>query len=129
MTLNASLDDTTLLVLEGEAVVLIGTLMMLEDAGYVAVGAANIVEARRALAGHPQIAAMITDIHLRGWLDGVAFAHEARRFSPGLEILVVSGLAHPTGSDFPDRARFLEKPYTSQQITDSLDALLKSPDN
>ena len=50
-------------------------------------------EARLALRQHPGIAALVTDVHLAGTINGIAFAHEARRLCPSIRILVVSGIA------------------------------------
>jgi hypothetical protein len=38
---------------------------------------------------------------------------------------VVSGIAQPSIGDLPNGARFLEKPFMSQQIAENLNQLMK----
>jgi CheY-like chemotaxis protein len=118
-------EPPTVLVVEDEPLILVSTVMDVEDAGYLAIGVANAVEARLALQRYPRIAALVTDVHLAGSINGIALAHEARRLSPRIKILVVSGIAQPSIGDLPNGARFLEKPFMSQQIAENLNQLMK----
>ncbi len=76
-----------------------------------------------------EIAAVVTD-SMMPVMDGATMIHELRRMDPGIPILATSGL-HPSGA--MDRlveagtVRFLQKPYTAEQLQEALSLLLGDP--
>lgn len=114
----------TVLVVDDDAMTLVTAIMTVEDAGYVAISARDAAGALLALQQHGQIAALFTDIHMPGTMDGLALAHEAHRVWPAIRILLASGDTHPTPAEMPDQGQFLGKPYTPGQVVTSLDGLL-----
>jgi CheY-like chemotaxis protein len=119
-----ALDPVTVLAVDDNALSLMTAMMIIVDAGYIAIAADNADAAMRALRKYPHIDALFTDVHMPGSMDGLALAKETHRLWPDIKILVVSGDANPTDAEIPDEARFLRKPYTSQQITRTLSELM-----
>jgi two-component system cell cycle sensor histidine kinase/response regulator CckA len=67
---------------------------------------------------HPDIELVVTDISMPR-LDGVTFAHRARRLHPALKVLFVSGLQHP-----PPSEKFLLKPFMRGALVSAVQRLL-----
>jgi two-component system chemotaxis response regulator CheY len=80
--------------------------------------ASDGVEGLEVLADHPDIGLVVTDISMPR-LDGVAFAHRARRLHPELKVLFVSGLQHP-----PACEKFLLKPFMRGALVSAVQRLL-----
>jgi CheY-like chemotaxis protein len=80
--------------------------------------ASDGVEGLEVLADHPDISLIVTDIAMPR-LDGVAFAHRARRLHPELKVLFVSGLQHPPASE-----EFLPKPFMRRALVSAVQHLL-----
>jgi two-component system, response regulator PdtaR len=59
-----------------------------------------------------------------GTMDGVALAHYVRGRWPPVKIIVTSGYAKVRESDLPPGSLFVEKPYTPEQISDKMTALM-----
>ncbi|MHB1111020.1 MAG: response regulator [Devosia sp.] len=114
----------TILVVDDDALTLMTAIMTVEGAGYIVIAARDAEGAMQALQRHAQIAALFTDIHMPGMMDGLALAHETHRIWPAIRILLTSGDAHPMAADMPDRGQFLRKPYTPGQVVGSLSGLL-----
>jgi len=69
------------------------------------------------------IHALFTDIHVPGSMDGLALAHLSRREWPWVRLLIVSGRAKPAEHELPQGARFLAKPYETEQVISHLWAM------
>jgi len=95
----------------------------LSEAGYQVVSAASGFEGRDLLATHDVDVAVI-DLRLPGRLDGVALAGEARRQHPHLPIIFVSGA--PPDDDAIKDGRFLQKPFTDEELLQEIRACLAS---
>jgi two-component system, response regulator PdtaR len=114
----------TVLVVEDNPMARICAVIVVEDAGYCAIIAVDAQEALDALAEHPRISALFTDVEMPGSMDGFELAAEARRLRPDLGILIASGKAEPRLEDLPERAVFVSKPYAVPVVTLALAALL-----
>ena len=59
---------------------------------------------------------LFTDVQMPGAMDGLALAHHVRATWPKIGLLITSGTLRPDGSDLPDGARFLAKPYEHTEV-------------
>jgi CheY-like chemotaxis protein len=83
----------TVLVVEDEHGVRSHTAGLLCELGYRVVEAGTGATALEALAMHPDIALVLTDVGLPGGMNGRQLADKARRARPGLKILFTTGYA------------------------------------
>ena len=91
---------------------------MLEELCEQVYQASDGVEGLEVLADHPDIGLIVTDISMPR-LDGLTFAHQARRMHPELKVLFVSGLQHPPASE-----KFLLKPFMRGAFVSAVQRLL-----
>lgn len=117
------LEKATILVVESEAIIRMGTVHMLEDAGYGVVEASDAHAAIRILESRNDIRAVFTDIKMPGVLCGLRLARAIRDRWPPIHLIVTSGLSAPTEKEFPKMGRFIRKPYTAEQVLGALDEL------
>jgi len=85
--------DAKILIVEDDDDVRTYTSTTLRDFGYSVVEAANAKEALKALASHPDIDLLFTDVGLAGGMNGRQLADEAVRRQPKLRVLFTSGYA------------------------------------
>lgn len=112
----------TILLIEDEALIRMGTSAMLEDGGFQVLEAANADEARILIAEHPEIAAVITDVQMPGSMDGLALTKLLHRDHAHIPVLITSGRSGPQEA-LQNGASYLPKPYTAQAITHALSGL------
>jgi CheY-like chemotaxis protein len=110
------------LVVEDEALVRLGTVALLEDAGYQTLEAGNAEEAIAILEKRSDIRVVVTDIHMPGSMDGVRLAHYVRDRWPPIHLIVVSGV--PNSLPLPEKALFFSKPYKPEAILTAFARLL-----
>jgi DNA-binding NtrC family response regulator len=72
--------------------------------------AAEAVLARTA----DRLALMLTDVKLAGDMSGVELAHIARRYNPGMGVIVTSGT--PLHAELPDGVKFWSKPWAPLDV-------------
>ncbi|WP_230482157.1 response regulator [Sphingomonas sp. Leaf21] len=106
----------TILIVEDQPLLLLHVQFALEDAGYVVIQAASADDALVALARHPEIRAVFTDVAMPGSLDGAALATSIHRSHPHVAVLVTSGEQSYVPDDLPEGVRFVSKPYTGHDI-------------
>jgi CheY-like chemotaxis protein len=92
---------------------------MLEDLCDQVYQASDGVEGLKILEDHPDIGLIVTDISMPR-LDGLTFAHQARRLHPELKVLFVSGLQHP-----PPSETFLLKPFMRRAFVSAVQGLVQ----
>jgi CheY-like chemotaxis protein len=114
----------TVLVVEDEALIRMGTAYMLQDAGYGVVEAADADSAIGILENRTDIRVVLTDIKMPGMLCGLKLARAVFDRWPPIHLIVTSGLSIPSEAEFPGIARFIRKPYTPDDILRTLDELL-----
>ena len=100
---------------------------LVEDAGFVALQAANADEAIGILEHRVDIALILTDVDMPGSMDGLKLAHAVRRRWPPIKIIIVSGKTHLSDADLPSDARFFSKPYSPAGMISELRSLLAPP--
>ncbi|MGO4677140.1 response regulator [Bosea sp. 2YAB26] len=110
----------TVLVVEDEPFVRMDAVDMVEEAGFIAVEAANADEAIRILETNPDIRIIFTDIGMPGSMDGIKLAFAVRERWPPVVIIIASGHQKPLAADLPARARFFAKPYEHAAIKAAL---------
>jgi two-component system, response regulator PdtaR len=115
---------TIILVVEDEAIIRMGTVQMLEDAGFAVLEACNADVALKILESRIDIDAVFTDIQMPGSLCGLRLAHAIRDRWPPIHVVVASGLKAPTQDEFPKIGRFIRKPYAPEHVLKALQELL-----
>ena len=102
---------------------------MIEDLGHGTLPASNLAGAIAHLAAPGDIDALFVDIRLdkltRGGYD---VANQAVRIRPGLRVLYTSGsaLTAEMSDLFVGGGKFLQKPYSAEQLETSVGALIHS---
>jgi two-component system, response regulator PdtaR len=95
----------------------------LEAAGFGVIEAANADEAIALLGRRSDIRVVFTDVHMPGTMDGLKLAHFVRNRWTPVKIIATSGQARISAQNLPQSGRFLPKPYTPSQITDTVHEL------
>lgn len=112
------------LVVEDEALVRSLAVEIVEDAGFIAIEAANADEAIAVLERRADIALVFTDVNMPGSMDGLKLAHAVRNRWPPIKIIMASGKAHLSDSDLPSNSRFFAKPYAVAKMIFELQSFL-----
>ncbi len=113
-----------ILVVEDEAIIRMGAVGMLKDAGFAALEAANADDAIRILETRDDIRVVFTDINMPGTLDGLRLAQAIRGRWPPIHLVVTSGLMSPVVGDIPVGGRFIRKPYKMDHVIATIRELL-----
>lgn len=61
-----------------------------------------------------RLALMLTDVKLAGDMSGVELAHIARKYNPGMGVIVTSGT--PLHAELPDGVKFWSKPWAPLDV-------------
>jgi CheY-like chemotaxis protein len=104
-------EPDAILVAEGDALIRMVMVDMLEDAGFAVTAVSDAIGALAALETRPGIRALITGRTLTAVGDGIALAHRARAGWPALALLITSGSAGDLPERIPEDARILWKPF------------------
>jgi CheY-like chemotaxis protein len=114
---------TVVLIAEDDALLRMLAIDMVEEAGFVAIEAADADEAMALLESRSSIALLLTDIDMPGSMNGLKLVHAVRNRWPRIKTLVVSGQGPPQPSELPSDCRFLAKPYQTAALVEELRAL------
>ena len=101
--------------------------MMIQDWGHDTLSASDADEALAFLRSARPIDALFTDIYLKNSiLGGCELAHQAIKLRPKLRVLYTTGnsVTEKMKALFVEGTHFLGKPYTQQQLQDSVEDLL-----
>ena len=112
------------LVVEDDWLLRLIAVEIVEDAGLVAIEAANADEAIAILECRADIALIFTDVDMPGSMDGLRLAHAVRRRWPPIKIIIVSGKTHLSNADLPSDTRFFSKPYSVPNMISELRSLV-----
>src|SRR6476661_9131454 len=112
------------LIVEDEPLLRLLAVEVVEEAGFVALEAANADEAVLLLESRPDICLLFTDINMPGSMDGLKLAHAARNRWPPIKILVVSGKQQLQSSDLPSNSCFVGKPYLASALVEELRSMV-----
>ena len=116
---------TVILVVEDEAIIRMGAVQMLEDAGFTVVEAGNAHDAVSILEDRKDVCAIFTDINMPGTMDGMRLARMVRDRWPPIHLIVTSGLIFPSDDDLPPGGKFIRKPYDPGHVLATLRELLR----
>jgi CheY-like chemotaxis protein len=115
------------LVVEDDLLLTLLAVDLVENAGFVAIEAANADEAIAILEHRTDIALVFTDVDMPGSMDGLKLAHAVRNRWPPVKIVIVSGKSLLSEADLPSDALFFSKPYSVSNMTSVLTSLLAPP--
>lgn len=116
-----------ILIVEDEMIVRLVAEMTLRSQGYKTISAGDVDEALELLRSPQHISALFTDIYLKtAPLGGCTLAQQALELRPDLKVLYTTGnlATQQMKSLFVDSAHFLPKPYSDDQLRDSMQVLL-----
>lgn len=116
--------DTTIIVVDDEALIRMHGASMLEDAGYSVVEAANADEAIAILEGTTDVRLLFSDVDMPGSMNGVALAEVVHARWPNVRLLLTSGHHHIANAQLPDDGRFIPKPYSQKAVVREVASLL-----
>lgn len=116
--------DTTIIVVDDEALIRMHGASMLEDAGYSVVEAANADEAIAILEGTTDVRLLFSDVDMPGSMNGVALAEVVHARWPNVRLLLTSGHHHIADAQLPDDGRFIPKPYSQKAVVREVNSLL-----
>jgi DNA-binding NtrC family response regulator len=119
--------EKTVLLVEDDHDVRIVVAAQLKDLGYSVYPVANAMDAIGLIESPANIAAVLTDIVLRGDIDGVTLLKEAMQARPRIGVLCMSGY-DPAKSHRKwlqvQNIELLEKPFSKTRLAQALDATL-----
>lgn len=116
-----------ILVVEDQAIIRMGAVALVVEAGYDVLEAENADEAIRILESRTDIKLVFTDVDMPGTMDGMKLTHFIRKRWPPVKLLVASGMMIMKESEFPQGAKFFSKPYSEETIVDAITSLLGDP--
>ena len=111
------------LVVDDETLVRMLAVDYLENAGFDVIEANDGAQALRLLSQDPGVQVLFTDVNMPG-ISGLELARQVHDRFPEMGLIVTSGYERPSAAEMPDHSRFLRKPYTSQDITGLVLALV-----
>ncbi|HEY0626267.1 MAG TPA: ATP-binding protein [Allosphingosinicella sp.] len=118
-------DGGTVLLVDDEELVRIGTAEMLQEFGYDVVQAGSGAEALVILREKKvAVDALVTDFLMPG-MNGATLAQEARQIVPGLPVLIITGysnIAEGPGADLPR----LHKPFRQSELASQVARLMSA---
>src|SRR6185437_6790917 len=117
-------EKVLILVVEDEALIRMGAVQMLEEAGFAVIEAWNAHDAMVVLEKRSDVRAVFTDVNMPGTWDGMRLARMIRDRWPPIHLIVTSGIVSPGADDLPSGGRFIRKPYDPAHVIAILRELL-----
>lgn len=114
-------EGRTVLLVEDDAIVRMGTMALLESQGHQVIEAESGETALALLQDGAEIDALVTDFAMPG-MNGAEVVRTVRSLRPGLPALIVTGYADTP--DLGEAVRLLRKPFSPNQIAEQLAAML-----
>jgi PAS domain S-box-containing protein len=114
----------TVMAVDDDSLVLMNTVLMLEDLGHTVIEVSSGSEALRRLEQGPLPDILITD-HAMPHMTGAELAKHVAERHPELKMILATGYAELPGGDGAGLAR-LSKPFTQEQLNDALAAVVVS---
>jgi CheY-like chemotaxis protein len=112
------------LVVEDDILIRMHAAEMIAGAGFDVVEAASADEAIVILERRLDITVVFTDVQMPGSMDGLKLAAAIRGRWPPIKIVATSGYVNVRQDDLPEGGRFLQKPYSPEQIVRTLRELI-----
>jgi two-component system, response regulator PdtaR len=121
---NGLFSAPIVLIVEDNAVLSLLMVGLVEKAGYKAIQASNASEALAILECRMDVALLVTNVAMRGSMNGVELAHAVEKFWPSVKIIVASGQPGLLESDLPAKSIFFAKPYHDDEMIFEIRSLL-----
>lgn len=127
MKRGKSPSESTILLVEDNALVLDSTARLLQGLGYRVLRARGGEEALGRLAGRPQIDLLVSDVVMPGGMMGQELARTIKDHLPAIKVLLIS--AYPrqeliASGRIDANTPLLAKPFRAQKLLASIEALL-----
>jgi CheY-like chemotaxis protein len=113
----------TILVVDDDPLVAMGTIGMLEDLGHVVIEANSGKQALEILDGDNPVDLMMTDQAMPG-ISGIELAELARKKRPAMPVLLATGYADLSAAQATNLP-MLSKPYRQAQLQAEIERLLQ----
>lgn len=113
-----------MLVVEDEPLLRMLAVDMVEDAGFMALEAADADEAVRILETRGDIAIVFTDVDMPGSMNGAALACCVRRRWPPIHLIITSGHGRAGDMPMPTGSVFFQKPYLGSKVVATMERML-----
>lgn len=123
MSPKTTSSQTTVLVVEDNAILMMGAVQMVEDAGYLTLQSVGSAAAIKMLEAHVEISVLFTDIEMPPGEDGLWLARSVRERWPLVTLVIASGRVSPLACDMPTETVFLQKPYREAALVSALAGL------
>jgi CheY-like chemotaxis protein len=117
----------TILIVDDEVFIRSATELLVQDLGHETITASDTTEALQHLESSKKIDALITDIRFKtNKHGGFELAQLSIKLRPQLRVLYTTGssMTDDMRTFFVEGAHFMQKPYTQNQLQDSLEKLL-----
>jgi two-component system, response regulator PdtaR len=105
------------LVVEGDFLLRMDAVQMIEEAGFDVLEAANADDAIAILEARSDINVIFADVDMPGSMDGLRLAHAVRGRWPPIKIITTSGHVGVKDEDLPAGGKFIPKPYGFSYVT------------
>ena len=115
---------SAVLIVENDCLLRMLTTDLVEDAGFLALQAANADDALALLSARSDIAVLLTGVTMSGNMDGMRLAHVAQERWPHLKVIVASGRPGLSDADLPVGCRTLRKPYLAASMISTINGLI-----
>ncbi len=123
MALTDTQTNTSVLVVEDEALLLFTIADDLRAAGFDVLEATSATAALQLLQREGGVDVLFTDVDMPGPINGLGLAEAVRRDWPAARIIVTSGHVNLADRDLPAGGRFVAKPYTPGAIVSLIRSL------
>jgi CheY-like chemotaxis protein len=115
---SAPISPMTVMAVDDDSLVLMNTVLMLEDLGHTVIEANSAAEALKRLEHGPLPDVLITD-HAMPQMTGGELARILAERHPGLHVILATGYAELPGGEGVGLAR-LSKPFSQDQLNEAL---------
>jgi CheY-like chemotaxis protein len=110
------------LIVEDDPLLRMLAVEIVEEAGFIALQAADADEAVAQLESRPDISLLFTDVNM----PGLKLAHAVRDRWPPIKILLVLGHVRLQPSELPSNSCFFGKPYWAAAMVEQLRSIVGS---
>jgi len=115
-----------ILVVEDEPLIRMSLTDHLETEGFEVLEAWTGDGAKELLTEGNPIKALVTDVRMPGWMDGVSLALWTRHNYPKIKIVIVSGATEGSVEQLGDEGLIVSKPYSHEIIVARIRDLLEN---
>ncbi len=119
------LNRPVILLVEDEPLVRLVQVEILREDRFWVVEAQDADEAFELMRTRPDIRVVVTDVDMPGSINGFEFARLVHQGWPEIGIVVTSGKMRPEPGDLPEKAIFVPKPTSAEQLTAHIRSLIE----